>query len=61
MFQRATFPLTEAMAPKRKLAVAAAAPKAAKAAKAKVAVPPPEDVAAGRADLTVEHWCVFRL
>lgn len=45
-----------AMAPKRKLAVAAAAPKAAKTAKAKPALVPADDSVAARADLTIEHW-----
>lgn len=45
------------MAPKRKLGVAAPAPKAASKAKAKAAAPvPPDDNVAGSADLTIEHW-----
>jgi len=44
------------MAPRRKLAVAASAPKAASKAKAKAKAPPPADDAAGTADVTIEHW-----
>jgi hypothetical protein len=45
------------MAPRRKLGVAAPAPKVASKAKAKAVAPPPADDAAGTADVTIEHWC----